>query len=45
MCLYLVTQQDVNACRTLSVDLVDLSQWNAAHTRHLPDEFCSREIL
>lgn len=45
VCVYLVTEQDVYACRTLSVHLVDRSQWKAAHTRHLADQFCSCELL
>lgn len=45
VCWYLVTEQDVYACRTLSVHLVDRSQGKAAHTRHLADQFCSCELL
>lgn len=39
MCVYLVTEQDVYACGTLSVHLVDGFQGQAAHARHLPDQF------
>lgn len=43
--MYLVAEQDVDACGTLSVHLVDGSQRKVAHTRHLADEFCGGELL
>lgn len=45
LCQYLVTEQDVYACRTLSVHLVDRAQWKAAHRCHLADQLCSCELL
>lgn len=42
---HLVAEQDVYACGTLSVHLVDGSQRKVAHTRHLADEFCGGELL
>lgn len=45
ICAYLVAEQDVNACRTLSVHLVDGSQRKVAHTRHLANQFCGCELL
>lgn len=35
----------MNACRTLSVHLVDGSQRKVAHTRHLANQFCGCELL
>lgn len=43
--VYLVAEQDVDACGTLSVHLVDGSQRKVAHTRHLADQFCGGELL
>lgn len=45
MVSYLVTQQDVYACRTLSVHLVDFPQWQTAHACHLSDQLCSCQLL
>lgn len=42
---YLVAEQDVDACGTLSVHLVDGSQRKVAHARHLADQFCGGELL